>query len=55
MTHVALSFVGARAPVATSLQNPFATLDAINEGTLYPYGADGYANPLLDAISAAFR
>jgi len=27
----------------------------INEGTLYPYGADGYANPLLDATSAAFR
>jgi chitinase len=27
----------------------------INEGTQYPYGADGYANPLLDATSAAFR
>ncbi len=27
----------------------------INEGTQYPYGADGYANPLLAATSAAFR
>jgi chitinase len=27
----------------------------INEGTQYPYGGDGYANPLLDAIRAAFR
>jgi chitinase len=27
----------------------------INEGTQFPYGADGYANPLLDATSAAFR
>jgi chitinase len=27
----------------------------INEGPQYPYGADGYANPLLDATSAAFR
>jgi len=27
----------------------------INEGTQYPYGGDGYANPLLDATAAAFR
>jgi chitinase len=27
----------------------------INEGLAFPYGADGYANPLLDATSAAFR
>jgi chitinase len=27
----------------------------INEGTQFPYGADGYANPLLDATAAAFR
>jgi chitinase len=27
----------------------------INEGTQYPYGGDGYANPLLDAVSQAFR
>ena len=27
----------------------------INEGTQYPYGADGYANPLLDATRAALR
>jgi chitinase len=27
----------------------------INEGTAYPYGADGYANPLLDATRAALR
>jgi chitinase len=27
----------------------------INEGTQYPYGADGYANPLLDATAAALR
>lgn len=27
----------------------------INEGTEFPYGADGYANPLLDATAAAFR
>lgn len=27
----------------------------INEGTQYPYGSDGYANPLLDATAAAFR
>jgi chitinase len=27
----------------------------INEGTQYPYGGDGYANPLLDATTAAFR
>ncbi len=27
----------------------------INEGTQYPYGADGYANPLLDATKTAFR
>jgi chitinase len=27
----------------------------INEGTQYPYGGDGYANPLLDATSAAVR
>ena len=27
----------------------------INEGTEYPYGADGYANPLLDATRAALR
>lgn len=27
----------------------------INEGVAFPYGGDGYANPLLDATSAAFR
>jgi chitinase len=27
----------------------------INEGTQFPYGADGYANPLLDATAAALR
>ena len=27
----------------------------LNEGTQYPYGADGYVNPLLDATRAAFR
>ncbi|HEY4159400.1 MAG TPA: glycoside hydrolase family 18 protein [Polyangiaceae bacterium] len=27
----------------------------INEGLQFPYGADGYKNPLLDATSAAFR
>ena len=27
----------------------------INEGLAFPYGGDGYANPLLDATSAAFR
>ena len=27
----------------------------INEGTEYPYGGDGYANPLLDATAGAFR
>jgi chitinase len=27
----------------------------INEGTQYPFGGDGYANPLLDATAAAFR
>ena len=27
----------------------------INEGTQYPYGGDGYVNPLLDATAAAFR
>ena len=27
----------------------------INEGLAYPYGGDGYANPLLDATAAAFR
>jgi len=27
----------------------------INEGTRFPYGADGYANPLLDATAAALR
>lgn len=27
----------------------------INEGVAFPYGDDGYANPLLDATSAAFR
>jgi chitinase len=38
-------------------QNGFGgvILWTINEGTQYPYGADGYANPLLDATSAAFR
>jgi chitinase len=32
-----------------------AIIWTINEGTQYPYGADSYANPLLDATSAAFR
>jgi len=27
----------------------------INEGVAFPYGDDGYQNPLLDATSAAFR
>jgi chitinase len=27
----------------------------INEGLQYPYGQDGYANPLLDAVGQAFR
>jgi chitinase len=27
----------------------------INEGVQFPYGDDGYANPLLDATAAAFR
>jgi hypothetical protein len=26
----------------------------INEGPQYPYGTDGYANPLLDATARAF-
>lgn len=26
----------------------------INEGTMWPFGADGYANPLLDAVKTAF-
>ena len=26
----------------------------INEGTAWPYGADGYANPVLDAVKRAF-
>jgi len=32
-----------------------AIIWTINEGLQYPYGADGYANPLLDATAAAFR
>jgi chitinase len=32
-----------------------AIIWTINEGTSYPYGGDGYANPLLDATSLAFR
>jgi chitinase len=32
-----------------------AIIWTINEGTQFPYGGDGYANPLLDATSAAFR
>jgi chitinase len=32
-----------------------AIIWTINEGTQYPYGDDGYANPLLDATAAAFR
>jgi chitinase len=32
-----------------------AIIWTINEGLRYPYGADGYANPLLDAVSGAFR
>jgi chitinase len=32
-----------------------AIIWTINEGTQYPYGGDGYANPLLDATAAAFR
>src|SRR5581483_7790090 len=32
-----------------------AIIWTINEGTQYPYGADGYANPLLDATYAAFH
>jgi chitinase len=27
----------------------------INEGIQFPYGSDGYANPLLDAVKQAFR
>lgn len=32
-----------------------AIIWTINEGTQFPYGADGYANPLLDATAAALR
>ncbi len=32
-----------------------AIIWTINEGTQYPYGGDGYANPLLDATAAAFH
>ena len=32
-----------------------AIIWTINEGPQYPYGADGYANPLLDATAVAFR
>jgi chitinase len=32
-----------------------AIIWTINEGLQYPYGGDGYANPLLDATAAAFR
>ncbi len=32
-----------------------AIIWTINEGVSFPYGDDGYANPLLDATSAAFR
>jgi chitinase len=32
-----------------------AIIWTINEGTQYPYGNDGYANPLLDAAGQAFR
>ncbi len=31
-----------------------AIIWTINEGVQYPYGADGYANPLLDATAIAF-
>jgi len=32
-----------------------AIIWTINEGVAFPDGSDGYANPLLDAVGAAFR
>jgi chitinase len=32
-----------------------AIIWTINEGIAFPDGSDGYANPLLDAVSSAFR
>jgi chitinase len=32
-----------------------AMIWTLNEGTAFPYGEDGYANPLLEAVKRAFR